>query len=53
MELFCLSTAFVFGWLQLEDLDSLLCCPHCNLLHYCSPECKEEHWVPQAHVSGL
>ena len=53
MELFCLST--VFGWLQLEDLDSLLCCPHCNLLHYCSPECQEEHWVKvhKRHCSSL
>ena len=22
-----------------------MCCPNCNLLHYCSPECQEEHWV--------
>ena len=31
--------------LQLEDKASLLACPYCNLLHYCSKECQEEHWV--------
>ena len=35
-------TAIVYVWKQLEDTDSLLCCPHCNLVKYCSAECLEE-----------
>ena len=36
-------------------MDSLLCCPHCNLVHYCSSECQEEHWVKvhNKHCSSL
>ena len=39
----------------MEDTDSLLCCPHCNMLRYCSLECKEEHWVKvhSKHCSTL
>ena len=39
----------------MEDMGSLLCCPHCKLLHYCSPQCQEEHWVKvhNRHCSSL
>jgi len=46
----------VYGWKQQEeDTASLLCCPHCNLLRYCSTECQEEHWVKvhNKHCSSL
>jgi len=45
----------VYGWKQVEDTNSLLCCPHCNLLRYCSLECQEEHWVKvhSKHCSSL
>ena len=48
-------TAIVYVWKQLEDTDSLLCCPHCNLVKYCSAECLEEHWVKvhNKHCSSL
>ena len=32
-------------YLQVEDKSTLLACPNCSLLHYCSKECQEEHWV--------
>ena len=40
---------------QVEDTNSLLCCPHCNLMKYCSLECQEEHWakVHNKHCSSL
>ena len=36
-------------------MGSLLCCPHCNLVHYCSSDCLEEHWVKvhNKHCSSL
>ena len=36
-------------------MGSLLCCPHCKLMHYCSLECQEEHWVKvhNRHCSSL
>jgi len=45
----------VYGWNQVEDTDALLCCPHCNLLKYCSLDCQEEHWVKvhNKHCSSL
>ena len=48
-------TAIVYVCKQVEDTHSLLCCPHCNLMKYCSLECQKEHWVKvhNKHCSTL
>ena len=47
--LLCFNLLIAFVYEQMDNMDSLLCCPHCNLLHYCSLECQEEHWVKVHH----